>query len=183
MEVVKKIKTGRADYEERKQEKIERYTALSEKAQKESKISYETAKKISDCIPFGQPILVGHHSEKRHRRDLERIGNGYEKAFKLSDKADYYTKKAANLDSSKAISSDNPKAIELLENKIKKLKEKQEFMKSVNAYYRKNKTCKGFGGLTDEQAKKIDNSMKHAYSWETAPFPSYKLTNNNAKVS
>lgn len=28
---------------------------------------------ISDLIPMGQPILVGHHSERRHRRDLERI--------------------------------------------------------------------------------------------------------------
>lgn len=28
---------------------------------------------ISELIPMGQPILVGHHSERRHRRDLERI--------------------------------------------------------------------------------------------------------------
>ena len=25
-----------------------------------------------DMIPMGQPILVGHHSEGRHRRDLDR---------------------------------------------------------------------------------------------------------------
>lgn len=30
------------------------------------------AKRITDGIPFGQPILVGHHSERRHRRDLDR---------------------------------------------------------------------------------------------------------------
>lgn len=28
---------------------------------------------IGSLIPMGQPILVGHHSERRHRRDLARI--------------------------------------------------------------------------------------------------------------
>ncbi len=27
-------------------------------------------------IPPGQPILVGHHSERRTRRDAQRIENG-----------------------------------------------------------------------------------------------------------
>lgn len=30
------------------------------------------ARAILDRIPVGQPILVGHHSERRHRRDLDR---------------------------------------------------------------------------------------------------------------
>jgi hypothetical protein len=39
-------------------------------------------------IPFGQPILVGHHSEKRHRRDLARIDSGMSKGFEEGRKAD-----------------------------------------------------------------------------------------------
>lgn len=30
-------------------------------------------RQMSDRIPFGQPILVGHHSEKRHRKDIARM--------------------------------------------------------------------------------------------------------------
>lgn len=37
-------------------------------------------------IPLGQPILVGHHSEKRHRRDLDRSWNALGKAV-AADKA------------------------------------------------------------------------------------------------
>ena len=33
-----------------------------------------------EMIPLGQPILVGHHSEKRHRRDLKRIDEHFAKA-------------------------------------------------------------------------------------------------------
>jgi len=46
--------------------KAERYEASAEAAQ-------AAADRISDAIPFGQPILVGHHSEGRHRRDLDRM--------------------------------------------------------------------------------------------------------------
>ncbi|MGH7327645.1 MAG: DUF3560 domain-containing protein, partial [Polyangiaceae bacterium] len=46
------------------------------------------ARERADRIPFGQPILIGHHSEKRHRRDLERIHRGHERAFELSRAAE-----------------------------------------------------------------------------------------------
>ena len=81
------------------------------------------------------------------------------------------------------ISSDDPQAIEKLTEKLNACKENQEFMKTVNAYYRKNGTAKGCPGVTDEQAVKMDEAVKTGYSWETAPFPSYKLTNNNQEIN
>ena len=39
------------------------------------------ASAIASHIPMGQPILVGHHSEKRHRRDLARIDRAERAAF------------------------------------------------------------------------------------------------------
>ncbi|MFG1626218.1 DUF3560 domain-containing protein [Kribbella sp. NPDC049227] len=35
--------------------------------------SWDASRQIAGGIPLGQPILVGHHSERRHRRELERI--------------------------------------------------------------------------------------------------------------
>jgi len=48
-------------------------------------------------IPMGQPILVGHHSEGRHRRDLKRIDSGMRKAIEESEKADYFSHKVSSL--------------------------------------------------------------------------------------
>ena len=45
---------------------------------------------MASAIPFGQPILVGHHSEGRDRRYRDRIHNTFGKAFATMDKADYY---------------------------------------------------------------------------------------------
>lgn len=83
---------------------------------------------------------------------------------------------------SRAISSDDPDAINKLKDKITKLEERQAYMKKVNAYYRKNGTCVGCEGVSDEQAAKLDKSMENAYSWVTAPFPSYELTGNTAEI-
>ncbi|MFD7161568.1 DUF3560 domain-containing protein [Kribbella sp. NPDC059898] len=47
----------------------------------------EASDRISDGIPMGQPILVGHHSEPRHRRDLGRMHRLDAKAAELSRSA------------------------------------------------------------------------------------------------
>lgn len=66
------------------------------KAKRESDARFKAAKQIGDFIPFGQPILVGHHSEKRHRRDIERIDNNMRKSIEADEKAEYYANKVEN---------------------------------------------------------------------------------------
>ncbi len=80
----------------RASDRVERMENRAEKAEKESTAAYQRAKQIGDFIPFGQPILVGHHSEKRHRRDLEKIDNSMRKSVEASEKAEYYENKAVN---------------------------------------------------------------------------------------
>ena len=41
------------------------------------------------------PILVGHHSEKRARKDAEKIRSGFERAAKAFETSDYWTRRAA----------------------------------------------------------------------------------------
>lgn len=45
-------------------------------------------------IPPGQPILVGHHSERGHRRLLEKSDNAMRKSVELDEKAKYYNDRA-----------------------------------------------------------------------------------------
>ena len=82
-----------------------------------------------------------------------------------------------------AISRDDPQALQKLTAKLTKCQETQEYMKTVNAYYRRNGTAKGCYGVSDEQAVKYDDVVKNGYSWEKAPFPQYALTNNNAEIN
>jgi hypothetical protein len=85
--------------------------------------------------------------------------------------------------SNNAISSGDPQAVEKLTAKLESAKRLQATMKEVNAYWRRFSTCVGAPGITEEQAKKLDNKIATTtYSWEKQPFSSYTLTNNNADI-
>lgn len=80
------------------------------------------------------------------------------------------------------IRSDDPQALEKLQSKLAECEKSQEFMKKVNAYYRKNGTCKGCEWVADTTAQKIDDSMNNTNFPKSAPFPQYRLQNNNQEI-
>ena len=54
-------------------------------------------------------------------------------------------------------------------------------MKAVNAYYKKNGTCQGFPGPSDEEAAKLEGGMEY-HPWDKKPFASFALSNNNQNI-
>jgi hypothetical protein len=89
-------------------------------------------------IPFGQPILVGHHSEGRHRRTIERAHNAMRRSIESADIAKNHASKAANLRRSlrSSIFSDDPDAIARLKEKIVALERQRKFNTSANKIIR-----------------------------------------------
>jgi hypothetical protein len=118
-------------YEERKQRKIEMFKRIAEKKRKEAEALYNQAESMASVIPFGQPILVGHYSEKRDRNYRDRIHNKFGKAFETFDKAKYYEQRAERAENNKAISSNDPEAMRKLEEKIKELETYRETLHSI----------------------------------------------------
>ncbi len=117
--------SGRADYEERKQMKKDRYEELADKARHKSQEYINTHDKISSQIPLGQPILVDHYSASSTRNAYKRMNTAMDKSIEADKKADYYDNKVASIDNNSAISSDDPQAIQKLEQKLEQL-EKQK---------------------------------------------------------
>lgn len=58
---------------ERQEARAERFTGYSGKRASESAQALDEVERLAAMIPPGQPILVGHHSERRARRDAQRI--------------------------------------------------------------------------------------------------------------
>jgi len=79
---------------ERAEERAERFGDYSERRAGEAESARTAVAAIAEHIPFGQPILVGHHSEGRARRDAERIGNGMSRAVRLWDQSAYWEDRA-----------------------------------------------------------------------------------------
>lgn len=92
-------KLSYAEQVEAKQQKAEdradRMENRAEKAETLGNRLHETAHQMASAIPFGQPILVGHHSEHRDRNYRDRIHNTFGKAFNELDKAKHYEGRAA----------------------------------------------------------------------------------------
>jgi len=168
-------------YEERKQARIDHYKNQATKATRRSNTLAKESSDMISVIPMGQPILIGHHSEKKDRNYRNRADNKMRKSVEESSKAEYYANKAEAAENNTAISSDDPEAITKLESQLVALEEHQNYMKQANAHYRKHGTIKGFDGINDEKAATIDEEIK-SHSWARQPYASYSLKNNNANM-
>ena len=80
------------------------------------------------------------------------------------------------------ISADDINAVEKLQAKLDGLKESQETMKAVNAYYRMHKSLDGCPHLSEEVIEKLKVTMSRDWRQNAPPFPSYSLSNNNANI-
>ncbi len=93
-------------YEEKRQARIDRLNKAADRAEKRASDTYDSARKMSEAIPFGQPIIVGHHSERSDRNYRKRIDDKFESAFREQSKADELRAKAEAAENNTAISSD-----------------------------------------------------------------------------
>lgn len=148
-------KKANSNFNEKLEAKKEYYEEMAEKKEKLSNQLFKEAKSMASVIPFGQPILVGHHSEKRDRNYRNKISNKFDKSFDESNKAEYYSEKAQSIGTG-GIQSDDPEAIIKLKNKINKLKENVSYAKEINKELRKCKTLEN----AIEHFKNIEDKKK-----------------------
>lgn len=166
-------------YEQKQAARRERYEQRAAKASQEAEATYKHARTMAEAIPFGQPILVGHHSEGRDRRYRARIHETFSKSFALQDKAKHYADKAAAVGTG-GISSDDPDAIDKLRAELARVQAAQDKMKAANRLIRKNDRA----GLAEElgfSPEQIEELFKPDFCGRIG-FPSYALSNNNANA-
>lgn len=185
-------------YESKQLSRKERYERLAEKCAAAATSAGNRARQMGSVIPFGQPILVGHHSEGRDRRYRGRVSSLYERSFELQKKAAYFKSKAASVGSG-GISSDDPEAVTKLKEELVELERKQETMKRANlivrAFYK--------AGLRHDSPPASEGPVFERYFGKMAEiaiptgparkllepdfcgrrgFADYQLTNNSANI-
>lgn len=78
--------------------KVDRYRQYAENAQRRSLELYNASHDAVSNIPMGQPILVGHHSERRHKRALERSDRNMHKSIEEGERARYWQHRAEHVE-------------------------------------------------------------------------------------
>lgn len=127
--------SGREDYEERKQERIDRLNDAAYKLSKESTAAMQRSHDLVKDIPLGQPNIRGALTGT-----LNKARSAADRALAASEKSSYYADRAAAAENNNTISSDDPDAIEKLQAKIEALELKRDNIKAFNKDAKKNGT-------------------------------------------
>lgn len=138
---------------QRATERAERFENYSENRVKDAEQARKQVESIVEHIPFGQPILVGHHSERRARKDAERVDNGMRKSIKMWDTSKYWAARAeAAISDAKYKERPDVRA-----RRIKKLEAEQRKKERTKAESERLFKAWSNPGLTMEDAAKIAN--------------------------
>jgi len=117
--------------QERARRKAERFENAADNSIKKAKAAHEASNEGRDFLSLGEPIKIGHHSEKRHRALIERNHNRMGKSIEHGRKAEEQAERAAYYASlTDKIDLSMPESIEFYEFKVEEAKAQHEGLKN-----------------------------------------------------
>lgn len=116
---------------ERAARKAERLKGYAATASRKGDEYYKRSNKDADFLSLGEPIKVGHHSERRHRKIIEQAQNNTQKWVDEMNKADSYEQRAAYWEkkAENDINLSMPESIEYFKFKLEKVEKIHAGMK------------------------------------------------------
>jgi len=116
------------EYAKHKAEKLQN---ASLNAEKKSTEYWNKSNKDSAFLSLGEPIKVGHHSEKRHRKTIEQAQNNMGKCVEFSNKAESFENRVDYWkDKANTINLSMPESLEFYEFEREKAQIKHEDLKN-----------------------------------------------------
>lgn len=173
------------EFEQKRAERAERFRSMAEGLRLKSSQAYESSKTLLAVIPMGQPILVGHHSERGHRSLLKRADNAMRRSCQADDKAKYYERRAESIENSRAIFTDDPDAVTKLREKLEREEKRHHIMVSCN------KIIRGKGTDAEKVAAMVSAGLAEKSAIEVLKpdfcgrigFAGYSLQNSNGRIA
>lgn len=111
--------------------RAERLRGFAKTAEEKSEKYFNASQEGKEFLSLGEPIKVGHHSENRHRKLIEKNWERMGKSVELSEKADEYESRAQYWESrAKDINLSMPESLEYYEHKIEETKRLHEGLKN-----------------------------------------------------
>ena len=144
--------------QERAKRKAEKYEQAAMNADRRSEEFYKKSEKHADFLSLGEPIKVGHHSERRHRKMIEYARNNTRKMVAEMDKAESYRDKAKAWERhSEEINLSMPESIEYYRERLKTATAYHQVMKMKESLLERSHSY----SLT--YAKKVVNDAQKNY--------------------
>ena len=169
---------------ERMEARLDKRREWADARKREAAGAFQHATDLISGIPPGQPVLLGHHSQRRHQRALERHDGAMRRGAEAVVMARTHAYKAEGLEAALAntVFSDDPDAVEALEAKIAGLQAQRERMKAINAALRKGKVDSLVPPLTAAEAADLRSYAMYSHTSKGGGYPSYALTNLGGRI-
>lgn len=173
--------------EERRERRADILRLRAAKQRVEASNHLRASHDIGCRIPFGQPILVGHHSEKGHRRAIDRMHSHDAKGYGALQYAETLERRADNVERRPSIQASDSDAVEQYRGKLEMLTRERDNMKATNAAWRSYQRTKDQSelnalGFSAGDVLALETKIASAYSWERQPYPHWQLTNLGARI-
>ena len=167
--------TGRADYEERREARIDRLRERAEAHGRASMEAGEMAHAAMAGVPLGQPNIHGALTGA-----IRRSQAATERSIREAEAAGYAAEKADAAERNTAISSDDPAAIAKLKAKMAKLERVRDAMKEAN------KLCRGKDRAAAEAKLRelgvAEESWSDMLDGRIKGFPGWMLSSTTAEI-
>lgn len=130
--------------------KAERLAGYSLKRANDSNVYRSRADQLSQRFAYGQPILIGHHSEKSARRDQAKMENAMRSSIKCNELSEYWAYRAKGvINHANHKNSDRTRV-----NRIERLaKELRDHQKVLNASYEIFGLWRDIAGMDDTEKR------------------------------
>lgn len=168
-------------YDERMARRKARLLERAQEARDQSAALYQQEREMGQYVPLGQPILVGHHSEGRHRRHLERMNSLTRKGIAADRLAELLEEKAATVGKG-GIAFDDPDAVAKLEAQLASREADQVAMKEFNKRARKLVSEDERKALASSILTENQQELLRCSHYRYDGFPKYMLTNNSSTI-
>ena len=140
------------EWAKRRAEKLE--TAAGN-AEKKSNEYYQASHEGRDFLSLGEPIKIGHHSEKRHRSLIERNWSRMGKSVEFGDRAkDYESRAEYWKEKENTINLSMPESVEYYEHLA-------EVMEEIHQNLKSGKTAKSHSYSLTYAKKNLNNAIKN----------------------
>lgn len=156
----------------------------AESAKAKQQAACEQARETAKRFEFGQPILVGHHSEKGARRDQAKMQGAMTRAHEAGKLAERHSAKAKGIARAlgRTVFSDDPDAAGRLEARIAEAEAELARVKAINAALRKD-----HGTGTVDALKALDptpEELANIRAWaQMQPNPAKPIKINTTNIT
>jgi len=108
--------------------RLERLQGYAAAADKKADSFYNASNKDKDFLSLAEPIKIGHHSEKRHRKIIEQAQSNFAKFVEYSNKAESYEDRFSYWQSkASSVNLSMPESIDFYAFKLEESQKKHKF--------------------------------------------------------